>query len=143
MAPHSSTRAQKNPMDGPPGRLQSMGSQRVGHDWATSLSKNAREKGPDNTADSQLKALENHIRLRLTKDTHGLCSLKVQSHFLCLEEKRSVLSRRSHHLGLWQLYIFTLPYSNKLLNTAKYLTMWPNRRKRQQKQIHRWSRYCS
>ena len=28
----------ENPMDGEPGRLQSMGSQRVGHDWATSLS---------------------------------------------------------------------------------------------------------
>ena len=27
----------ENPMEGEPGRLQSMGSQRVGHDWATSL----------------------------------------------------------------------------------------------------------
>ena len=29
----------ENPMDGEPGRLQSMGSLRVGHDWASSLSR--------------------------------------------------------------------------------------------------------
>ena len=38
MAPHSSTLAWKIPWIGGPGRLQSMGSWRVGHDWATSLS---------------------------------------------------------------------------------------------------------
>ena len=38
MAPHSSTPAWKIPWVEEPGRLQSMGSQRVRHDWATSLS---------------------------------------------------------------------------------------------------------
>ena len=38
MAPHSSTLAWKIPWMEEPGGLQSMGSQRVGHDWATSLS---------------------------------------------------------------------------------------------------------
>ena len=38
MAPHSSTLAWKIPWMGEPGRLQSMGLQRVGHDWATSIS---------------------------------------------------------------------------------------------------------
>ena len=38
MAPHSSTLAWKLPWTEKPGRLQSMGSLRVGHDWATSLS---------------------------------------------------------------------------------------------------------
>ena len=38
MAPHSSTLAWRIPWREEPGRLQSMGSQRVGHDWATSLS---------------------------------------------------------------------------------------------------------
>ena len=38
MAPHSSTLAWKIPWMEEPGRLQSMGSQRVRHDWATSLS---------------------------------------------------------------------------------------------------------
>ena len=37
MAPHSSTLAWKIPWMEKPGRLQSMGSLRVGHDWATSL----------------------------------------------------------------------------------------------------------
>ena len=38
MAPHSSTLAWKIPWTEKPGRLQSMGSQRVRHDWMTSLS---------------------------------------------------------------------------------------------------------
>ena len=38
MAPHSSTLAWKIPWTEEPGTLQSVGSQRVGHDWATSLS---------------------------------------------------------------------------------------------------------
>ena len=38
MAPHSSTLAWKIPWMEEPGRLQSMGSRRVRHDWVTSLS---------------------------------------------------------------------------------------------------------
>ena len=38
MATHSSTLAWKIPWMEEPGGLQSMGSQRIGHDWATSLS---------------------------------------------------------------------------------------------------------
>ena len=38
MAPHSGTLAWKIPWMEEPGGLQSMGSHRVGHDWATSLS---------------------------------------------------------------------------------------------------------
>ena len=38
VALHSSTLAWKIPWTGEPGRLQSMGSRRVGHDWVTSLS---------------------------------------------------------------------------------------------------------
>ena len=38
MATHSNTLAWKIPLMEEPGRLQSMGSLRVGHDWATSLS---------------------------------------------------------------------------------------------------------
>ena len=38
MAPHSGTLAWKMPWTEEPGRLQSMGSLRVGHDWVTSLS---------------------------------------------------------------------------------------------------------
>ena len=38
VAPYSSTPASKIPWTEEPGRLQSMGSLRVGHDWVTSLS---------------------------------------------------------------------------------------------------------
>ena len=38
MAPHSSTLAWKIPWTEEPGRMQSVGSLRVGHDWATLLS---------------------------------------------------------------------------------------------------------
>ena len=38
MAPHSSTPAWRVPWTEEPGRLRSMGSLRVGHNWATSLS---------------------------------------------------------------------------------------------------------
>ena len=38
MAAHSRILAWKIPWTEEPGRLQSVGSQRVGHDWATSLS---------------------------------------------------------------------------------------------------------
>ena len=38
MAPHSSTLAWEIPWTEEPGRLQSMGSLRIGHDWTTSLS---------------------------------------------------------------------------------------------------------
>ena len=38
VAPHSSTPAWKIPWTAEPGRLQSMGSLSVGHDWVTSLS---------------------------------------------------------------------------------------------------------
>ena len=38
METHSSTLAWKIPLTKKPGRLQSMGSQRVGHDWTSSLS---------------------------------------------------------------------------------------------------------
>ena len=44
MATHSSTRAWKIPWMEEPGRLQSMGSQRVRHDWANSLTDSLSKK---------------------------------------------------------------------------------------------------
>ena len=48
MPPHSSTLAWKIPGTGEPGRLQSMGSLRVGHDWVTSLSLSCTGEGNGN-----------------------------------------------------------------------------------------------
>ena len=57
MAPHSSTLAWKIPWTEEPGRLQSMGSLRVGHDWATSLSLSCIGEGNGNSL--QCSCLEN------------------------------------------------------------------------------------
>ena len=57
MAPHSSTLAWKIPWTEEPGRLQSTGSQRVGHDWATSLSLSCIGEGNGNPL--QCSCLEN------------------------------------------------------------------------------------
>ena len=55
MAPHSSTLAWKIPWMEEPGRLQSMGSRRVGQDWAPSLSR----IGEGNGNSLQYSCLEN------------------------------------------------------------------------------------
>ena len=57
MAPHSSTLAWKIPWMEEPGGLQSMGSLRVGHDWATSLSLSCIGEGNGNLL--QCSCLEN------------------------------------------------------------------------------------
>ena len=57
MAPHSSTLAWKIPWMEKPGGLQSMGSRRVGHDWATSLSVSCIGEGNGNPL--QCSCLEN------------------------------------------------------------------------------------
>ena len=57
LAPHSSTLAWKIPWTEEPGRLQFMGSLRVGHDWTTSLSLSCIGKGNGNPL--QCSCLEN------------------------------------------------------------------------------------
>ena len=57
MTPHSSTLAWKSPWTEEPGGLQFMGSLRVGHDWATSLSLSCIGEGNGNPL--QWSCLEN------------------------------------------------------------------------------------
>ena len=59
MAPQSSTLAWKIPWMEKPGRLQSMGLLRVGHDWATSLSLSLSCIGEGNGNPLQCSCLEN------------------------------------------------------------------------------------
>ena len=59
MAPHSSTLAWKIPWTEEPGRLQSMGSLKVRHDWATSLSLSLSCIGEGNGNPLQCSCLEN------------------------------------------------------------------------------------
>ena len=62
MATHSSILAWKIPWTEEPGGLQSMGSQRVGHDWATSLSQGV--KNPGGETSNWISLLCNVKRLR-------------------------------------------------------------------------------
>ena len=59
MAPHSSALAWKIPGTGEPAGLRSMGSLRVGHDWATSLSLSLSCIGEENGNPLQCSCLEN------------------------------------------------------------------------------------
>ena len=59
MAPHSSTLAWKIPWTEEPGRLQSMRSLRVGHDWATSFDFSLSCIGEGNGNPLQYSCLEN------------------------------------------------------------------------------------
>ena len=59
LAPHSSTLARKIPWTEEPGWLQSMGSQRVEHDWATSLHFSLSWIGEGNGNPLQCSCLEN------------------------------------------------------------------------------------
>ena len=59
MAPHSSTLSWKIPWTEEPGGLQSMGSLRVGHNWATSLSLFTFMHGEGNGNPLQCSCLEN------------------------------------------------------------------------------------
>ena len=59
MAPHSSTPAWKIPWTEEPGGLQSMGSLRVGHEWATSFHFSLSCIGEGNGGPLQCSCLEN------------------------------------------------------------------------------------
>ena len=93
MATHSSTLAWKIPWMEEHGRLQSMGSQRVGHDWATSLSFTFTLKG-------WVKKHNCHHKLWWRHDPSRLCSFEDPckdtaemgrcSHALSVEEKKDL-----------------------------------------------------
>ena len=96
MAPYSSNLAWKIPWTEEPGRLQSMGSQRVGLDWSTSLSLSCIGKGNGNPL--QCSCLKNprdrslvgcclwgHTGLDTTEHTHTRSMLLMNSKFHKLE----------------------------------------------------------
>ena len=71
MTPHSSTLAWKIPWTEEPGRLQSMWSLRVGHDWATSLSLHFHALEKEMATHSNILAW----RIPGTEETSGLPSM--------------------------------------------------------------------
>ena len=82
MAIHSSTIAWKIPWTEAPGRLQSMGSQRVGHDWVTSRSRSAK-------AQQQQKESFSQEREVWKLQANSILVLKTSSRMCQI------------HLGLW------------------------------------------
>ena len=70
MAAHSSTLAWKIPWTEKPGRLQSMGSQRVGHNWVTSLSLSLSPLSPP-----KHKVLLQHMKISLLCINQGMMEI--------------------------------------------------------------------
>ena len=77
MATHSSTLAWRIPWREEPGRLQSMGSQRVGHDWVTSLTQ------------SMLEHLST-VRKSVTRQKRSELPGSVNRHFCSILSKISI-----------------------------------------------------
>ena len=71
MATHSSILALKIPRTEGPGRLQSMGSQRVGHDWATSLSLSLAKGDQDHPQEKEMQKRQNDCLRRPYKQLWG------------------------------------------------------------------------
>ena len=98
MAPHSSTLAWKIPWMEEPGRLQSTGSLRVGHNWATSLSFSCIGEGNGNPL--QCSCLMNPRDGRAWwAAVYGVAQSRTRLTWLSSKymQKLSI----SCHLGLW------------------------------------------
>ena len=96
MATHSSTPAWKISWMEEPGRLlrgglQSMGSLRVGHDWATSLSQLVTELGFESMLDSKIYATFILSQYLPGRTTRGNKKFKTTKHVccVCLKKYRS------------------------------------------------------
>ena len=105
MATHSSTLAWKIPWTEEPGRLQSMGSQRVRHDWATSLVMNGSWKyTPFLWVSSPLPfllALERYRKGRVKTKHNHTCFFCCIKYFLFLS---SVLQfKKTFHIQAFPL----------------------------------------
>jgi len=82
MAAHSSILAWKIPWTVEPGRLLSVGSQRVGHDWATSLS----------LSRDYIEILV--LETKLYQILLSLCKITV---FICFSEWSHSMANELHH----------------------------------------------
>ena len=99
MAPHSSILARRIPWTEEPGGLQSTGSQRVGHDWATSLTHSLiQSKG-------SLWRLKELVQIKL----YNLCAWKIISPKLSnVVLEVSILHRSLINSSLWERFQLAL-----------------------------------
>ena len=125
MATHSSTLAWKIPWTEEPGRLQSMGSLRVGQDWATSLSPFLSGIGEGNDNPLQCSCLKNPRDggawwAAVYGVTQSCTRLKWLSSSSSIRPSRTNTQRRCpfHHKGLeWE--------SRKSRDTWSNRQVWP------------------
>ena len=77
MTTHSNTLAWKSPWMEEPGRLQSMGSQRVGHDWVTSLSLSRENSSNSTNKACVISTTTSPTLFFMIKAKQGLWSSKI------------------------------------------------------------------
>ena len=95
MAPHSSTLALKIPWTETPGRLQSMGSQRVKHDWNNLA---CMYKGPS-------KAGVLSIFIKPPRDLEQFCGWDLNSLSLITNAKKKYVTPSATKITLW-IYLY-------------------------------------
>ena len=146
MAPHSSPLAWKMPWMEEPGGLQSMGSLRVGHDWATSLSLFTfmqKEKEKEMATHSSVLAwripgtgepggLPSQGSHRVGHDWRDLAAAKVLPTFCIIPSGRLQLP-----LLLANLSVECLLMSCSVLCTDVYFSCYPHTNSEVEKQRHR------
>ena len=107
MAPHSSTFAWKIPWAEEPGRLQSMGSLRVGHDWATSVSLFTSCIGEGNGNPLQCSCLENpRDRGALWAAVYGVAESRTRRKRLSSSSSKSSSSSNSTQCSSSSFFFF-------------------------------------
>ena len=105
MAPHSSTLAWKIPWMEETGGLQSMGSLRVGHDWATSLSLSCIGEGNGNPL--QYSCLENpRGRGAWWADIYGVTQSRTRLKWRCSSSSTKSAFWISYHYFWPSLVLF-------------------------------------
>ena len=106
MAPHSSTLAWKIPWTEEPGRLQSVGSLGVGHNWATSLSLSCIGEGNGNPL--QCSCLENpRDRGAWWAAVYGVTQNRTWLKQLSSSSIYKEVWRIRANKGLWAVFFFS------------------------------------
>ena len=125
MATHSSTLAWKISYVGEPGRLQSMGSRRVRHDWATELKKGSAKE----CSNYRKIALISHASKVMLKILQAMLQQYVNRDFqmlkLVLEKAEEPEIKLSTSAGSWKKQESSRKASiSALLTMPKPLTVW-------------------
>ena len=122
MAPHSSTLAWKVPWMEEPGRLQSMGWQKVGHDWATSLSLSCIGEGNGNPL--QCSCLENpRDRGAWEAAVYGVSQSQTLLKWLSSSSSSGILIKMKKVLNITNMFKFHTPlfYGRRINLINSYL----------------------